>query len=324
MKKIFNLMKTHRKKLVIVNTILFLFVVINVFTFNSFLNSKEWHSDTKRVNTYMAGALTINTLYLVPLSKMLNVTSPILKPFSFIQDSLYRKGLSFLPTDDAEKEIWWFKVKFIDFYQDYSLAIIRRKENNSFFEKYLNGIYDHFYGLSHYKTINSEFRVKRYDIFISTAVIYINDTINLYKISDKNLINLYTDESQMQKITDLFNWVTYLREYVEKNEPKGIENLYNSDTFYSEMWLINSLTQLIIGEEFYKNKNNCPKELLNTNGVSFSYLFYHLNHENEKFKKKSLIHKTMIKLRLIDDLELIKKMPKSCSYKLTLPINDIK
>ena len=323
----------------LLSAIISVFILCNFAVYSNYLNDKEWKSENQTVNYCMAGALTINTLYLVPLTRTFGINNPVLKPFTFARDSLYKKGLSYIPKDDAERGMWWCRVKFADFGQYYIWGLLNKNENESvkkgkisLYKNYLDEIYSNLINLSQTQKIltNHEIKVKRYGFYVATFITYLNTLIDLseYENQDKTLISLYKDKKQIQRITYLFNRTANLKTYVEKSESEALKELSIQDSSstnanYSETLLISSITQLLIGNKLYTNKFICSDPYLKSNYLLARNLLAYLKILRQYVKPKTnfdksrlTINEAMIQRRLKEEGDFLDLIPSSCNIKI--------
>lgn len=310
--KIINWAKKHRRLVLTIN-ILFIIIFINAVTFNEILKSDVCLSEIKQVNLYMAGAGTVDKLYLKPIAKTVNINNPILKPIIFVRDFLYSKGLSYLPKDDAESSIFWYYIKFSPF----KTYISKMDFANS--EKYLDDVYNNIQNFYKYPLKNPKYKLARYDMFITTANLYVYDLIHLYK-KYKSVDDLYKDEKQVEKINDLFTLFTNARVYLTNSEPETLKKYHEGDTRFKEIVLVNAITQVLVENELHKNPNKCPNKLTIFHWQSVSALL--LSIEHQKLYNLSSCQKQVIKDRLREDTPLLDKVSKVCNVKV--PIITIK
>lgn len=314
--KILEWAKKHKIAVWIFN-IVFIIVFINAITFNETFNrilkSELCQSEIKQVNFYMAGAATIDNLYLIPIFKTINGNNPLLKPIFFVRDSLYNKGISYLPKNDAEKYVWWYYIKFMPFISSKS------KMNTSNPQKYLDDIYDNLQSFYKYPIKNQKYKLDRYEMFITTANLYVFDLIHSYR-RNSSVDNLYKDEKQVKKIDDLFTLFTNVRADIIKSEPETLKKFHNSNSRFEEVTLVNGITQLLIENELYKNPNKCDKPLIIFHWQSVSTLQLFLEHQ--KLYNLSNCQKIIIQDRLHEDTPFLKKVSKICE--VDVPIITIK
>lgn len=308
--KLLDWAKNHRIAVWAFN-IIFTIIFINVVnfndTFNKFLNSEVCQSEIKQVNLYMASAGTVDILYLRPFVDVIDLNNPIFKPIFWIRDSLYNKGLSYLPNDDAERAMWWNYIKFIFFVKN------EKKMNISNSKKYLDDVYNNLQNFYKYPIKNQKYRLERYNLFITTANLYVYDLIHSYK-RNASLDALYKDEEQIKKIQGLLTLFIDTRINLEKYEPDTLKKYQEGDTRFEETVLANAITQIIIGNELSKNSEHCDKQLLTHHYETLRNLMFYSEHS--KLYNISPCQVAIIKSRLQDDLPLIEKIPKTCSSQI--------
>lgn len=312
MENFLNWAKQHKVAMWTFN-IVFIIVFINAVIFNEILKSDVCKSDIKQVNFYMAGAGTVDKLYLKPFVKIVDINSPLLNPIILVRDYLYSKGISYLPKNDAESSIFWYYIKFEPFIKNVS----KKSFSNS--KVYLDDVYSNLHNFYKYPLENSKYKLARYDMFITTANLYVYDLIHQYR-KYKNEDDLYEDEKQMKRINDLLTLFTNAREYLTKFEPETLKKYHQGDTRFKEIVLVNAITQVLIENELHINPNKCHKHLIIVHWQSVNALLLSIKHQ--ELYNLSSCQKQVIKDRLHEDTPLLNKVSKVC--KVNVPIVVIK
>lgn len=313
-------MKKNKLKIILTKIFVCLLISLvfqNIWVFNLIDKTNQFKSSKKQADLYITEALTINYIYLLPIVKTFGLNSPIANPFYFMRDLFYKKAMSFLPKEDVEQYIWWYKIKFVDLYPYYTKSINTDKSQQIFFKNYLDDMYFNIIGLSKISLTNEQFKKERYCIFISTINLYLMDLMNLYTIKDKKLDKLYKDQKKIQEIKELYNSWVDLRSQVPRIEPEGLQYFQNSEINYGESLFLNLITQLILGNELNKNINSCDKDILKLNLNTVRNLLLYLDHTNNNLNN-SKMHITNIKTRLNHNFELINKIPMSCRKNINI------
>ncbi len=284
--------------------IIFAIIFFNAIEFNSFLHSEVCRSNIKQVNFYMAGAATIDKMYLKPLVKIFGENSLLLKPIVFVRDSLYNEGLSYLPKNDAESAVFWYYIKFLPF--------VKTKSKMNFYDgmKDSDDVYKNLQTFYKYPIKNQQYNVDRYSMLISTANIYIFDLIHVYE-NNKSIEDLYKDKKQIDRIKSLFTLFIHVNTNLEKSEPETLIKYYKSPLKFQEKTLINSITEILIGKGLYENVNSCNKPLIKAYFISGRDLLFCSEHFETCNLSRSQI--AVIKERLRSMSSFMDKIPKSCS-----------
>lgn len=101
-----------RKKFVLALKILLLVTVLVYFTvFVSRIGNGK-HLVGK---AFLSGATVASHMYVIPLSKLFGMETPVAAPFRWARNALYDLGAANMPKDDAQIYIWWFVIKYTEY-----------------------------------------------------------------------------------------------------------------------------------------------------------------------------------------------------------------
>lgn len=132
-----------------------IFSIINLFIFTPIIVGQLKSPRYPVARAYLKSAYMVNLLYIFPLSKIFGYGNPLTWGFYPVKDILYKIGISKLPKDEGEREIWWFNVRFVEFkvvvqptlsksftYNDKKYKPLPKWQVKSF-EKWNNELYSH-------------------------------------------------------------------------------------------------------------------------------------------------------------------------------------
>lgn len=124
MKKIFE-----KKKLVVglivLAVVVLLYAISTFLTFKTAIDYATKDKYYKDARAYMASAIVVNKNYIYPLTNLFGWDRLITKPFYFLRDKFFEIGYSKFPKDEGEKEFWWYTVKFQEYDDCASHALIK-------------------------------------------------------------------------------------------------------------------------------------------------------------------------------------------------------
>lgn len=111
----YTLKTIHKKILTIIIRLFMLFIVINIVLFSSVIINELKDKQYPKQKAILISSHTITRIYILPIGKHLGFQTPILIPFRFVRDCLYNKGISMLPEDSSEREVWWYNTRFLEY-----------------------------------------------------------------------------------------------------------------------------------------------------------------------------------------------------------------
>lgn len=226
----------------------------------------------------MSVAVTIHYLYEIPLTKLFGPYNILTKPVYKARNYFYNKGLKHLPKDDAERYIWWSRIRFDEWYncvQDEMLDYTGRKItlNQTDIDKQLkwnDEIYNNLIPMGQLPLKDEVFKSIRFKTYNDVAWFYVNTCRSLmrrmyYPANNKefpyNLPHILNNSEINHEKVVLNNYLN-LKKYVQKYEKQGFERLLNSGNWYSDPMLKEFLYMDILSNAIINNKLNCKSEYI--------------------------------------------------------------
>lgn len=269
MKKIFK-----NKRIVITSIILaiiILFYIIYTFiTFKIAIDFATRNSEYKDARAYMVSALMVNKRYIYPLTETFGYDRAIIKPFYFIRDKLFDIGYSKFPKDEGEKEFWWVSIKFKEFEDCASPALIKwgwtthpkylDSKQNDFINR-VDDLYLHLDKLAHARITNKTDKLlaiqKNVDFAIVARRYEDSNTILKWQIEENNLAKQGIknqervlppeDIKRFEHVYDTYNW---LLNYSKQHEKES----YNYFQSTPDHWLFGDIMAYKVVEDLLNSK----------------------------------------------------------------------
>lgn len=255
------------------------FVIINLLIFIPLVKNQLASSIYPEARAYMASAEKINEIYIYPLSHMTHWEHPITKPFYTIRDKLYSKGLSLFPEKEGEREIWWYKIRYVEFrelvednldaYQlnkDYAIPKFVYSKVNRFHD-WNNELYDHIQPIADAKITDSRFAKFKLDMFVQLARLYVSmdsllvlepRVIAYEKTRDPIPQINWVSNKEVEKYDKIYKTYLNLLEYSKRYDKASYDYFYND--INRRMWgwfLAYKVSYNIMMSRFYNNKLIC-------------------------------------------------------------------
>lgn len=224
----------------------------------------------------MSVAVTIHFLYEKPLTMLFGPYNILTKPVYKARDYFYNQGMKHLPMNDAERYIWWSRIKFDEWYiavQDEMLNYIGKKIdlNKSELDKQLkwtDEIYNNLIPMAQLPLKDKVFKSVRFKTYNDVAWFYVTTRGSLihrmyYPINNEDFpynspVILNNDE--INKDETILNNDLLLKQYAGKYEKQGINNFFNSKNWYGDSMLKENLYMHILANKIINNKINCNSE----------------------------------------------------------------
>lgn len=111
----YTLKAINKKILKIIIQLFILFIVINIALFTTVIINELKDKQYPKQKAILIASHTITRIYILPIGKHLGFQTPILIPFRFVRDCLYNKGISMLPKNSPEREVWWYNTRFLEY-----------------------------------------------------------------------------------------------------------------------------------------------------------------------------------------------------------------
>lgn len=275
-KKVNMKKSTLIKVLISLIVILLIFVGINVLTFTAIVKKQLKSPLYPEARAYMACAEKINDMYILPLSHMTHWEHPITKPFYAIRDKLYNKGLSLFPKNEGEREVWWYKIHFLEYLDlvDNNLYAYQRKFDYAIpkfvfskvnrFHDWDNELYSHIQPMANEKITDKELQKYKLNRFVEVAESYVSEDSLLvlvpgFKQTWKGppLIHWVSDK-EVEKYDKVYQTYINLLEYSKKYDKPSYDYFYNDITNRMAGWfLAYDVSKEIMMSRFYNDKLIC-------------------------------------------------------------------
>lgn len=165
-----------------------IFSIINLLIFTPIIIGQLKSPRYPVARAYLKSAYMVNLLYIFPLSKIFGYGNPLTWGFYPVKDTLYKIGISKLPKDEGEREIWWFNIRFVEF-----KVVVQERLNHSYtyndeqykplpswqmrsFEKWNDELYSHILSWSSVKISDPKLKKEKLTRFLDLAETYISST----------------------------------------------------------------------------------------------------------------------------------------------------
>ena len=227
-----------------------LFLVANLVLFGTAIYKYTVGKPYPKAAAFLGSSQVMTWVYLIPLEKVFGPDNPLLSPISWSRNKLYDTGMSYLPPDAGERQIWWFLVKAAEFssIDDVEwrklLKIDKTKKiNKSVAAKYMSWTDEVYKQLSlleknrsfkneEHKSLNFETFVEFSDYYISVRpMIKLKwDGYTVTKIVSNSFTN---STSEVKKFQNILDWLDDLERYTREINPRYIEN-FKSTPYWEE------------------------------------------------------------------------------------------
>lgn len=180
--------KKMNKILKAITNFIIVFIIINLFIFVPLVVKQLKSPRYPVARAYLKSAFMVNELYIVPLSKIFGYGNPLTWPFYPVKEVLYNIGLSKLPKDEGEREIWWFNVRFVEYktvvqpalmnsytYNDKTYVPLATWKVNSL-KKWHNELYSHILSWPSAKISDPIYKKEKLMRFVDLAEAYVDST----------------------------------------------------------------------------------------------------------------------------------------------------
>ena len=282
MKKILENKKIkHTFYNVIKGVILFtiVFTILNLLIFVPLVQKELKNSLYPEARAYMVAAEKINEIYIFPLSHMTHWEHPITKPFYAIRDKLYNTGLSKFPDNEGEKEIWWYKIKYVEFRELVEDNLVAYQLNKDIaipkfvyskvgrFHDWDRELYRHIEPIASAQITDEKFAKFKLDMFVQLSRLYVSmdsllvlepRAISRQKTRHSVPLVHWVSDKEVEKYDEIYQTYIKLLEYSKKHDK------FSYDYFYSDMnrriwswFLVHGISENIITSRFYNNKLSC-------------------------------------------------------------------
>lgn len=226
-------MNKKKVKKILINIIIFI-IAINIIIFLPITFNQLKIKKYPVARAYLMSAYTVDLIYVIPFSKIFGFENPSAKIFSYVKDTLYKTGISKLPQDEGEREIWWVNTRLFEFEsivqpflekvylsgdKDHPAIVLSNSQLTSL-QNWDDELYSHILTLPMAKISDPEFKKKKLISFVNLA----NDYLDFnYRLSMK----LQFTEIDQHKNEKPINWKLLgpTPNYVKNN--MNIINIFN-------------------------------------------------------------------------------------------------
>ena len=190
-------MKLPKTKRGILKAIIICVIAVHVVAFVSVISAQTIGRPHFFGKVFMVSATALNTAYIFPLSKVFGPNNAVALPFYKLRDFLYKTGWKFFPEDDAEREMWWYAVRYKDFYEVHSVPlIVEHRESDSdeasrALGEWTDEIYSHLKPLALLPLEDATMKRKRLVAFQQAADYYLITHRAFVNHRDRNLGKLH-------------------------------------------------------------------------------------------------------------------------------------
>ena len=256
--------------------ILIIFLIINFFIFTPMVINQLKSPRYPVARTYLKSAFMVNQLYIIPLSKMFGYGNPLTWGFYPIKETLYKIGMSKLPKDEGEREIWWFNIRFVEFKMVVRPALANSFKRDTTFvplptwqvkslKKWNNELYSHILSFPKAKISDSTYKKEKLMRFVDLAEAYESSTsilstkLQVTKHNNGSGWKSYPDHLPNAKPEDVKNYMTMINLFnnfktdSEKNEKESYDYFEQNKRYYEDKFLYATALDLLRSESQWGN-----------------------------------------------------------------------
>lgn len=268
------------------------FIIINFGIFTVVCASQSIGRPNAKAKVFLSAATTINVLYIFPIYKVFGWNNLLAKPFYPIRDGLYNIGLSKLPANDGEREMWWFGVRFKE-YDDFvsrNLMIYLKKYNKytpeqiKTFKEWSDEVYNHIEPFATMEIYDKKFKKQRFGLLTVVIEKYIggrNLLITQIGVQNGNRKLFRKSPEEIKRFENILDIYLKSRDYTQKYEPEGWDHFFNHTLRYYEDDLIQKdITENIIYSKLDQDILSCNDPYIEIYGKARSNLKDYLYDKN--------------------------------------------
>lgn len=254
-RSIFSFGERKFSKVYFLRLALFLFLLFNVVVYGKVAAKQAIGRPNTLSKLCMSGAVTLNVIYIFPVSEAFGYDTIIIKPFYLVRDLFYKAGLASLPETDAEREMLWYIVRYTEFEQLIIPQIDRYIEgkatnNPEELVRWTDEIYEHLQALPRNSFRDPWFTARRFNIFCDVVWSYIAfrpALVSELAGENKNIHPFLKDPKEIARLEEILRVFSTFREQIKTREPEGLK-YFNSlpERWYGDLNVIYTTTLYIL------------------------------------------------------------------------------
>lgn len=292
---------------------LIVFILINLFIFVPLVLNQLKSPRYPVARAYLKSSFMVNQLYIIPLSKLFGYGNPLTWGFYPIKEALYNKGISKLPKNEGEREIWWFNVRFVEYktivqptlldsytYNDKTYKPLPNWQVKSF-ERWNDELYFHILSWPNAKISDPKLKKEKLMRFVDLADAYIVSTHILstkLQISEqKHTTNDFPDHlpypkpEAVRNFLNIVNVFNNLKSDSAKNDKESYNYFEKNKRYEEDKFLYEDAMYLIGSKSDWGPPIVCSSQEVTILGQSHKNMmdYYNKNKKDLKFGEKGTI-----------------------------------
>ncbi len=301
--KIFK--KTAIKTIKVIGVFLIFFIILNSLIFTPIVLTQLKSKRYPVARAYTSSAFRINQIYIYPLSKIFGYGNFLCWPLYPIKDYLYNTGISKLPPNEGEREIWWFNVRFTEFkliveptlsdsytYNDKTYKPLPAWQVKSF-TKWNEELLSKIKSWPNIKISDPKLKKEKLMRFLDIASTYRRTSAILWTklkitrsdyIKRKNVNLPGVSKELIEQYKDVINIFNRFKLYSKKNEKDSYEYFQKMKKYEEEKFLLN-LGRTILRSKMQKEALTCEDPMVYFYAENWKKLkgYYDQNEKDLKF-----------------------------------------
>ncbi|KKP38403.1 MAG: hypothetical protein UR30_C0019G0018 [Candidatus Peregrinibacteria bacterium GW2011_GWC2_33_13] len=255
-----------------------IFITFNFIIFAGIVNRTK-NQPFASARAYMLSAEIINKLYIFPISHLTRWEHPVTKPFYFIRDYLYNKGLSEFPKSEGERELWWYKIRQDEFrvlVEDNLVTYSINWENSipkylfskvNRFKEWNNELYNHIEPMTKAKITDETFRKQKLAVFVDLATLSagmnkcLSEKLEQVRLGKSSGVGIYPDNTHVKKYDKVYTLYVNLLNYSKKHEKDSYEYFISNRKIWGAK-LSHDIALSILQVRFYNYNLDCNDKYL--------------------------------------------------------------
>ncbi|MFZ5997811.1 MAG: hypothetical protein ACOYW7_10025 [Nitrospirota bacterium] len=240
-----NAFKLGKKR--IVTLILAFIIATNIFFY--FNERIHWinddHAHLKAKEYYVLGRMVF--FYRKMLSLLIKVDNPIMSPLNSLQETIYNKGISYIPENDGERAVWKYNFDLYFYGRGFYLPNDGTPETinavSPLRKKILDDTYNVIETLATKPIADREMNETRYKIFPLIAAFYGSNQYYYFgnEAHYSRGIRLIEDTEKIGRVKKIVYWLVDLRQAWDSNKSPWILNEIRTKEPQIEMFYYDAL-----------------------------------------------------------------------------------